>query len=207
MKDNVNKVILFSFHFLLILHDRPPLFYFNRSLLYEFEQKITYMEIEGNRYVLGEKTLGNKTRRRYPHDQAKYFERTTTTEDFFESEHSIEVTQMPEDNEDPDVVNLSNCYCNGECNPSGLINITACRYGAPVFVSLPHFYKADPILSKQVTGMNPNENDHNFYITLEPVSYFIESIQFIIMKRFKMYIRRNVYLIKIQVFNHYHSLS
>ncbi|KAL2732609.1 protein croquemort-like [Vespula maculifrons] len=141
-----------------------------RPLLYEFMQKTTYMEIEGNQYVLGEKTLGNKTRRRYPHDQAKYFERTTTTEDFFESEHSIEVTQMPEDTEDPDVVNLGHCYCNGECNPSGLINITACRYGAPVFVSLPHFYKADPILSKQVIGMNSNEKDHSFYITLEPTT-------------------------------------
>lgn len=141
-----------------------------RSLTYEFEKKINYMGIVGNKYTLGRKTLGNDTKKRYPHNEAKYFEITTTTEDFFESDYSVEVTQTPQNNEDPDVVNLGNCYCNGECNPSGLINITSCRYGAPAFVSLPHFYKADPVLGNQVVGMNPNEEDHSFYIILEPAT-------------------------------------
>ncbi|KAK2581278.1 hypothetical protein KPH14_008068 [Odynerus spinipes] len=141
-----------------------------RPIVYEFTRKMSYFDIEGNQYSLGEKTLGNDTKKRYPHEQAKYFEPTTTTENFFDAEHSVEVTQMPEDTEDPDIVNLGHCYCNGECTPTGLINITSCRYGAPAFVSLPHFYKADPTLREQVVGMNPNEEDHNFYITLEPTT-------------------------------------
>lgn len=152
------------------------------------------MGIEGYRYSVDKKTLGNATKRRYPHEQAKFFEPTTTTEDFFATEHSNEdagfsmttntyesnensSTNVKEDAEknqlnddDPDIVNMGQCYCNGECTPSGLINITSCRFGAPVFISLPHFYKADPILLNQVEGLSPNEKDHSFTITLEPVS-------------------------------------
>lgn len=122
--------------------------------------------ILGYQYAIGEKTLGNSTKRHYPHDQAKYFERTTTTEDFFDAKHST--TESNENIDDPDTINMGQCYCNGECSPMGVINITACRYGAPGFVSLPHFYKADPILREQVNGMKPNESKHSFYITLEP---------------------------------------
>ncbi|XP_060821734.1 protein croquemort-like [Bombus pascuorum] len=136
-----------------------------RPLTFEYSQTTDHMGLEGYRYDLSEKTLGNNTRRRYPHDQAKYFEQTTTTEDFFEAEHSAEATNAPE--EDPDVVNIGNCFCNGKCTPAGLLNVSACRYGAPVFVSLPHFNRADPSLKEQVTGLNSDE-EHDFFITLEP---------------------------------------
>lgn len=138
-----------------------------RPLTYEYARTTSHLGVEGYRYVLSEKTLGNNTRRRYPHEHAKYFEQTTTTEDFFDAEPSAEVTDPPE--EDPDVVNIGNCYCNGKCTPTGLLNISSCRYGAPVFVSLPHFYKADPMLLDQVTGMNPTD-DYDFSITLEPAT-------------------------------------
>lgn len=149
------------------------------------------MGLEGYRYAIDKKTLGNATRRRYPHEQAKFFEPTTTTEDFFAAEHSSEFTEVPMTTEssssgsseehssadvddlpdnDPDVVNMGHCYCNGECTPSGLVNVSACRFGAPVFVSLPHFHKTDLSLLEQVEGLNPNDEDHSFSITLEPVS-------------------------------------
>ncbi|KOC69025.1 Protein croquemort [Habropoda laboriosa] len=133
-----------------------------RPLTYEYAQTTYHMGVEGYRYVLSEKTLGNNTRRRYPHDLAKYFEETTTTEDFFEADHSAE---DPEG--DPDVVNIGNCFCNGRCTPAGLMNVSACRYGAPVFASLPHFNRADPSLREKVDGINPRE-EHDFFITLEP---------------------------------------
>lgn len=147
---------------------------------------------------MDQKTLGNATRRRYPHDQAKFFEPTTTTEDFFMSEHSseIEIATTTESgrlsndefaDDDPDIVNMGNCYCNGECTPSGLINLTSCRYGAPAFASLPHFYKADSSLLDQVEGLSPNEKDHNFFITLEPVSasYCNDEVYFLNMNKIK----------------------
>lgn len=139
-----------------------------RPLTYEYTESTLHNGLEGYRYLLSEKTLGNNTKRRYPHEQAKFFEPTTTTEDFFEAEHSSEVTDSPD--EDPDVVNIGNCYCNGKCTPVGLLNVSSCRYGAPVFVSLPHFHRADPSLRERVVGMNPDEENHDFSITLEPTT-------------------------------------
>lgn len=63
------------------------------------------------------------------------------------------------------------CFCNGECVPSGSVNASACRYGAPAFVSFPHFYNADLSYTNKIEGMHPNKKEHSFYITLEPVSY------------------------------------
>lgn len=139
-----------------------------RPLTYEYTDTIQYHGVEGYRYVLSEKSLGNDTRRRYPHDQAKFFESTTIAEDFFEAEHSAEATNSPD--EDPDIVNIGNCYCNGKCTPVGMMNVSACRYGAPVFASLPHFHRADPSLREAVIGMNPDEEMHDFSITLEPTT-------------------------------------
>lgn len=63
------------------------------------------------------------------------------------------------------------CFCNGECVKSGLVNVTACRYGTPAFMSLPNFYAADTFYTNQVEGMHPQKDLHEFFITLEPVSY------------------------------------
>ncbi|XP_075225476.1 protein croquemort-like [Lycorma delicatula] len=60
------------------------------------------------------------------------------------------------------------CYCSGECSPSGVINVTTCHYGAPAFVSYPHFYQADPYYSDLIDGMLPETDKHQFYITIEP---------------------------------------
>lgn len=61
------------------------------------------------------------------------------------------------------------CSCNGECVPSGVLNISACRYGSPGFVSFPHFYTADPYYVDQFDGLTPNKKQHELSITLEPV--------------------------------------
>lgn len=60
------------------------------------------------------------------------------------------------------------CFCGGECVPSGVMNVSACRFGSPVFMSYPHFFNADPLFVNQVEGLKPNKNDHEFYMTLEP---------------------------------------
>ncbi|KAK4875495.1 hypothetical protein RN001_011917 [Aquatica leii] len=66
------------------------------------------------------------------------------------------------------IIPENKCYCNGQCVPSGAVNVSACRYGTPAFVSLPHFYKADPIYTKMVDGLQPEQSKHELYITLEP---------------------------------------
>lgn len=63
------------------------------------------------------------------------------------------------------------CYCAGECVPSGVFNVSSCRFGTPVFMSFPHYYNADPYYHSMVEGLSPDEKKHEFSITLEPVSY------------------------------------
>lgn len=70
------------------------------------------------------------------------------------------------------------CFCAGECVPSGVLNISSCRYGTPVFMSFPHFYGADPYYLHQVDGMMPSQEKHEFYMTLEPVSFLPNVVSF-----------------------------
>lgn len=61
------------------------------------------------------------------------------------------------------------CFCSGDCMPSGVLNISSCRFGTPVFMSLPHYFNADSFYPDQVEGMNPQKEKHQFYLALEPV--------------------------------------
>lgn len=60
------------------------------------------------------------------------------------------------------------CYSSdtGEM-PSGVMNITACSYGSPLFMSSPHFYNADSTFLEAVDGLNPIKEKHQSFITLE----------------------------------------
>ncbi|KAK3923344.1 Protein peste [Frankliniella fusca] len=60
------------------------------------------------------------------------------------------------------------CFCDGECVAGGVANVSACRYGAPAFVSFPHFHLADPAYRAAVRGMRPRADRHSFFIALEP---------------------------------------
>jgi CD36 family len=44
--------------------------------------------------------------------------------------------------------------------------------GFPLLVSLPHFYKGDPRLADQFTGLNPIKKDHEGLLVYQPVSVF-----------------------------------
>jgi hypothetical protein len=61
--------------------------------------------------------------------------------------------------------------CSEECMPSGVRGISKCRFGAPAFVSFPHFYEADPSYLLNIKGLNPDQDLHEFYVAVEPVSY------------------------------------
>lgn len=65
------------------------------------------------------------------------------------------------------------CWCQAhekECPAlkTGLFNATKCQHGAPAFVSYPHFYLADKSYLDALTGLSPNKEDHELYISLEP---------------------------------------
>lgn len=67
------------------------------------------------------------------------------------------------------------CFATGEGVYSGVLNISSCRLGTPVFMSYPHFYGGDPYYIKEISGMSPDEQKHQFYMTLEPVNSFFFS--------------------------------
>ncbi|XP_057664273.1 protein peste-like isoform X1 [Diorhabda carinulata] len=69
------------------------------------------------------------------------------------------------------------CYCNGECIPTGVFNVSSCRMNSPTFLSFPHFFNADPVYRDSVKGMKPNRTLHEFYMILEPKSGIVMELQ------------------------------
>ena len=63
------------------------------------------------------------------------------------------------------------CFCTGDCMPSGVFNASSCQFGSPTFMSLPHFYNADPYYTSLVEGLGPRQDKHEFCMVLEPVSF------------------------------------
>lgn len=66
----------------------------------------------------------------------------------------------------------NSCFCAGECMPSGVLNISNCRFGTPVFMSYPHFLHADPYYVSHVDGMKPSPDKHELFVVIEPVRIF-----------------------------------
>ncbi|KAL3269261.1 hypothetical protein HHI36_008341 [Cryptolaemus montrouzieri] len=62
------------------------------------------------------------------------------------------------------------CTCGEFCLPYGVIYATACKGNSPNYLSLPHFYKADPSFADKVIGMKPDSQKHDFYIIFEPTT-------------------------------------
>ncbi|XP_050293736.1 uncharacterized protein LOC126734243 [Anthonomus grandis grandis] len=61
------------------------------------------------------------------------------------------------------------CFCgNEQCQPYGVLDISACRYGSPAYVSLPHFNKADPYYTSLLEGVKPVKDRHDFFMIFEP---------------------------------------
>lgn len=56
------------------------------------------------------------------------------------------------------------------CRQSGLLNVSSCRFGSPMFISQPHFFNGDPKLLDYVHGLNPNEDEHGLFIDIHPLT-------------------------------------
>lgn len=62
------------------------------------------------------------------------------------------------------------CFATDELMPSGVMNVSICNYGQPVFMSFPHFFGADASYLNAVEGLTPEKDKHQSYFTLEPVN-------------------------------------
>ncbi|NXC19677.1 SCRB1 protein, partial [Corythaeola cristata] len=56
------------------------------------------------------------------------------------------------------------------CLQSGVQNVSSCRLNAPMFISHPHFYNADPTLVDAVEGLHPSEEDHALFLDVHPMT-------------------------------------
>lgn len=75
--------------------------------------------------------------------------------------------------ENPDNI----CFCtekviSNNCTASGVLDISKCKEGRPVYISLPHFLYASPDVSSAIEGLNPNEEEHRTYLDVEPTTGF-----------------------------------
>ncbi|GCC34036.1 lysosome membrane protein 2-like isoform X1 [Chiloscyllium punctatum] len=62
------------------------------------------------------------------------------------------------------------CCPGGNCPLSGVLNISTCRQGAPIFISSPHFYNGDQRLVSDIGGMEPNTEAHQTFLDIEPMT-------------------------------------
>jgi hypothetical protein len=48
-----------------------------------------------------------------------------------------------------------------------VFDISKCKFGVPIVISLPHFLHADPFYLTTLYGLSPNESKHNFYADVD----------------------------------------
>uniref|UniRef100_A0A8B9I217 Scavenger receptor class B member 1 n=1 Tax=Anser brachyrhynchus TaxID=132585 RepID=A0A8B9I217_9AVES len=56
------------------------------------------------------------------------------------------------------------------CRQSGIQNVSTCRLNAPMFISHPHFYNADPSLVNAVEGLHPSKEHHALFLDVHPMT-------------------------------------
>ncbi|XP_010144318.1 PREDICTED: platelet glycoprotein 4 [Buceros rhinoceros silvestris] len=69
------------------------------------------------------------------------------------------------------------CFCTDKvisenCTLGGVLDISACKAGRPVFISLPHFLHASDSILNNVEGLSPNEEEHETFLDIEPITGF-----------------------------------
>uniref|UniRef100_A0ACB8FQA6 Platelet glycoprotein 4 n=1 Tax=Sphaerodactylus townsendi TaxID=933632 RepID=A0ACB8FQA6_9SAUR len=69
------------------------------------------------------------------------------------------------------------CFCldktiSKNCSLAGVMDISTCKEGKPVAITLPHFLYASDEVKEGVEGMNPNKQEHMTYLDIEPTTGF-----------------------------------
>ncbi|XP_076127297.1 lysosome membrane protein 2a [Alosa pseudoharengus] len=71
---------------------------------------------------------------------------------------------------DKNPANAGFCVPAGDCLGKGVLKVSVCREGAPIVVSFPHFYQAEAKYINAIDGMNPNKEEHETYLDLNPTT-------------------------------------
>lgn len=69
------------------------------------------------------------------------------------------------------------CFCtetvlSKNCTSSGALDISACKGGKPVYITLPHFLYASEDVSENIEGLSANKDEHETFLDVEPTTGF-----------------------------------
>ncbi|XP_060550863.1 platelet glycoprotein 4-like [Pantherophis guttatus] len=69
------------------------------------------------------------------------------------------------------------CFCTDitvskNCTLGGVMDISACKAGKPVYISLPHFLHASKEFFQYVDGLKPDVEEHKTFLDIEPTTGF-----------------------------------
>ncbi|KAJ8374096.1 hypothetical protein SKAU_G00046760 [Synaphobranchus kaupii] len=69
----------------------------------------------------------------------------------------------------------NHCYCHDpvvtrNCTLAGVLDVSSCREGMPIYISLPHFLHGSQHLTQDVLGLNHNEKEHFTFLDVEPIT-------------------------------------
>jgi len=82
--------------------------------------------------------------------------------------------------ESPKTNKANQGFCIGypnDCLLDGVMSIAPCQHGAPVVMSCPHFYMGDKSYIDAIDGMNPNKQNHETFLDVEPMTGAVFSAQ------------------------------
>jgi len=142
--------------------DKSSVSYFTtdlcRPIFFNYKEETEVEGIKGYKYWLDQGFIGNAT---YNETNSCY------------NPHP-DLVQQPKDVHNngmdiPEIRPIEGAVDLGLYN--GLLNVTACKFNAPAFVSFPHFYLADPALREAFDNSSdfwPNEAEHESYISILP---------------------------------------
>ncbi|KAG9480654.1 hypothetical protein GDO78_012231 [Eleutherodactylus coqui] len=66
--------------------------------------------------------------------------------------------------------NAGFCVPEGNCLPSGLLNVSMCKEGAPIILSQPHFYQAEKSIISSIVGIHPKKEYHETFMDINPLT-------------------------------------
>ncbi|XP_069834348.1 lysosome membrane protein 2 [Dendropsophus ebraccatus] len=66
--------------------------------------------------------------------------------------------------------NAGFCVPKGNCLPSGLLNVSMCKQGAPIILSSPHFYQSEQSVINSVVRIKPKKEDDETFMDINPLT-------------------------------------
>ncbi|GFY71766.1 scavenger receptor class B member 1 [Trichonephila inaurata madagascariensis] len=91
------------------------------------------------------------------------------------------------------------CYVKDEDLPTGVLDISACQFNAPVYLSFPHFYLADTSYLYKMDGLSPIEELHKSYVDVNPITG--------VTLRLAIRVQVNLRIHKMETFSHIQNMT